>query len=199
MATAQQWMKKLDYRWTKTSLKGQYVDGHKHEDIVAYCQNVFLPGIWCVCDHTRDWNWEGQANQLLPLPNEQHVVVWYHDESTFYANDQQKSGWVHSSKTAVPYAKGEGPSQMVADMVSADYEWLHSLDGNEEAQVFFKGGKNQEGYFTNDEILEQATKVIDILDKHYAAEDHVLVFDNATIHTKWAEGALSACSMPKST
>ena len=39
---------------------------------------------------------------------------------------------------------------------------------------------------------------MDILDKYYAEEDHVLVFDNATTHTKWADGALSARSMLKS-
>ena len=40
--TAQRWMKKLDYRWTYDP-KGQYVDGHEREDVVAYCQNIFLP------------------------------------------------------------------------------------------------------------------------------------------------------------
>ena len=93
-------------------------------------------------------------------------MVWYHNESTFYANNQRKSGWVHSSETAIPYAKGEGPSQMVADVVSADYGWLRSPDGKEAACVFLKAGKNREGYFTNDEILDLATKIIDILDKY---------------------------------
>src|SRR5258705_13710327 len=98
--------------------------------------------------------------------------MWFHDESTFYANDRRKSGWVHKSKTAVPYTKGEGPSQMVADVVSVDYGWLRSPDGKENACVFFKAGKNQEGYFTNDEILEQATTIMDILDKYYPDDDH---------------------------
>ena len=99
----------------------------------------------------------------------------------FYTNDQHKSGWVHSSKTAVPYAKGEGPSQMMADLVRADYGWLHSPDGKEEAEAFFKAGKNQEGYFTNDGILEQTSRIMDILDKNYGGEDHISVFDNATV------------------
>jgi len=29
-------MRKLDYRWTYSELKGQYVDGHKREDVVKY-------------------------------------------------------------------------------------------------------------------------------------------------------------------
>jgi hypothetical protein len=40
---------------------------------------------------------------------------------------------------------------------------------------------------------------MDILDEHYVDEDHVLVFDNATTHTKRADGALSVHNMPKST
>ena len=35
LATAQQWMKKLDYCWSHTP-KGQYVDGHEREDVVIY-------------------------------------------------------------------------------------------------------------------------------------------------------------------
>jgi len=88
---------------------------------------------------------------------------------------------------------------MVADVVSADYGWLRSPDGKQEARIFFKAGKNREGYFTNDEILEQATKIMDILYEHYIEEDHVLIFDNATTHTKRAEGAVSARYMPRST
>ena len=45
----------------------------------------------------------------------------------------------------------------------------------------------------------QATIVMDILEKHYPNEDHVLVFDNATTHTKRADNALSARKMPKFT
>lgn len=59
------------------------------------------------------------------------VVYWFHDESVFYANDRQKTRWVHKSGKAVPHAKGEGASLMAADFVSADYGWLRSLDGKE--------------------------------------------------------------------
>ena len=33
--------------------------------------------------------------------------------------------------------------------------------------------------------------------KHYPHEDHVFIFDNATTHQKWADGALSTHNMPK--
>jgi hypothetical protein len=40
---------------------------------------------------------------------------------------------------------------------------------------------------------------MDILEKYYANENHILVFDNATTHLKRADGALSARHMPKGT
>jgi hypothetical protein len=36
ISMAQRWMQKLDYRWTYSKLKGQYVDGHEREDVVKY-------------------------------------------------------------------------------------------------------------------------------------------------------------------
>jgi hypothetical protein len=63
----------------------------------------------------------------------------------------------------------------------------------------FKAGKNREGYFTSEDILKQTEKAIDILEKYYPNEDHVLVYDNATTHLKRPDGALSARKMPKFT
>ena len=95
------------------------------------------------------------------------------------------------------YAKGEGPSLMVADMVSPDYGWLRSPDGKQEACVLFKAGKGCEGYFTNQDILDQASNAMDILEEHFPDEDHIMVFDNATTHLKRADNALSARKLPK--
>ena len=124
-------------------------------------------------------------------------MVWFHDKCTFYANDRRIVRWVHETETAVPRAKGEGASLMVADFVSADYGWLTSLDGDQSTRVLFKAGKQREGYFTNKDILNHAGTAMDILDQDYRDEDHVLVFDNATTHLKRDEDALSATKMPK--
>src|SRR5882724_10101622 len=73
---------------------------------------------------------------------------------------------------------------MVADLGLANYGWLYSPDGSHHAQVLFKAGKAQEGYLMNEDILQQATHVMDILQEHYPSENHVFVFDNATTHLK---------------
>jgi hypothetical protein len=129
--------------------------------------------------------------------NGRPLVVWVHDESVFYANDRRTERWVKSDKTAKPRAKGEGASLMVADFVSADYGWLRSPDGKESARVLFKPGKLRDGYFTSEDILKQANRAIDILQKYFQDEDHLLSYDNATTHLKRTEDALSARRLPK--
>ena len=61
--TAQRWMKKLNYHWTYEA-KSQYVDGHEWEDVVAYCQNIFLPRWVNIKARTHDWS-NGQLDPLL--------------------------------------------------------------------------------------------------------------------------------------
>jgi len=86
---------------------------------------------------------------------------------------------------------------MVAHFVSADYGWLQSPDGKETARVLFKAGKHREGYFTNENILEQTETAMGIVEKHYPNDHHIFVFDNATTHSKRPATALSAQKMTK--
>ncbi|PPR04911.1 hypothetical protein CVT24_007155 [Panaeolus cyanescens] len=196
LTTAQRWMSKMGYRWT-VNPKGQYVDGHERKDVTTYRQDIFLPAMKALEGRMRRY---GKEDEDLGTPEDQssrRVVVWYHDESIFYAHDRRRTRWVHKSETAKPYQKGEGVSLMVADFVSADYGWLRSPDSRESARVLFRPGKNREGYFDNKDIREQASNAIKILKEYYPDEDHVLVFDNATTHQKRADDALSATQMTK--
>ncbi|KAH9912604.1 uncharacterized protein B0H18DRAFT_889682, partial [Fomitopsis serialis] len=113
LATAQRWMKRLGYRW-KVTPKGQYSDGHERDDVVAYRQGTFLPRWKAMEPQMRDWRPDGEEDRG-PLPQNRRTVVWFHDESTFYAHDRRKKRWVHKSEKAKPYQKGEGASLMVAD------------------------------------------------------------------------------------
>lgn len=125
-------MSQLGYCWANT-LKGQYIDGYKHKDIVTYRQNKFLPKLAEIEAETRIWTEGGTEDPNAAItPNDPmanaattsniwHKVVWYHDESVFYANNRQEIHWVGENKTPVPQLKGEGASLMVADFVSADY------------------------------------------------------------------------------
>jgi hypothetical protein len=58
------------------------------------------------------------------------IVIWRHDESTFYCHDHQDLRWVHESEKPSIKAKGEGASQMVGDFVSDAYGWMRSKNPN---------------------------------------------------------------------
>ncbi|PCH39316.1 hypothetical protein WOLCODRAFT_85577, partial [Wolfiporia cocos MD-104 SS10] len=109
LLTAQLWMHNLDYRWTKSPCS-QFIDGHECEDVVSYRQNHFLPTLAKLDTTTRTWKNGVEVQQSGISPHQCHTVYWWHDESTFYANDRRKVRWVHKSERVVPKPKGEGNS-----------------------------------------------------------------------------------------
>jgi hypothetical protein len=125
------------------------------------------------------------------------IIVWFHDESIFYAHDWCKKGWYHKDAPAKPYAKGEDASLMIADYVSADFRWLCSPDRKQSAHQVMKPRKNKDGYFLRDNICKQAQDAITIVCECWPQYKHVFIYDNASTHLKCAEDALSAQKMPK--
>jgi hypothetical protein len=135
LATAQHWMEKMGYQWTKAP-SGQSVDGHERPDVVSYCQGAFLPA-WARLEPTMR-AWKGGEQEILvpvesnwpsneddgPWPCEVQFVLCFHNESTYYADDHWRICWPHKDEKAVPQPKGEGALLMVADFDSADYGWL---------------------------------------------------------------------------
>ena len=192
--TAQHWLAKMGYRWTYDP-KGQYADGHERSDVVDYRNNHFLPAM----AQLQPWMtmWTSKDGERNDPPGVRHVVVWYHDESTFYAYDRRRKRWVHKDEKAKPYAKGEGHSLMVADFYSAEYGWLQSRDGKKRVRVLFRAGKACDGYFDNDNVRTHLAMAMEILTANYSDEEHVFVFDNAKTHSKRPEGSQSAMRMTK--
>jgi hypothetical protein len=125
-ATAQRWLKNLDYRWRR-EWKGLYLDGHERPDVVEYRQHTYLH------------KWEEmeprmQSYATIELythmdPIIRRIVVWYHDECTFSTYDKRLLLWILLSASPEPSRKGEGKTLMVSDLISADYGWLQSPDG----------------------------------------------------------------------
>ncbi|KIM53833.1 hypothetical protein SCLCIDRAFT_17815 [Scleroderma citrinum Foug A] len=200
LATAEQWMAGCGFRWT-VAPKGQYIDGHEREDVVSFRQNKFLPSWYALEPRMQSWQViEGKLVEELTGAagdSQRTVVVWFHDESIFYAYDRREKHWVHANETPTPQPKGEGSSLMAAEFVSPDHGWLCSPDGTESARILFRPGKGRDGYFSNDETIHHVEKAMAILEKYYPNEDHVFVFDNAPTHMKRPVDSLSARKMPK--
>lgn len=145
------------------------------------------------------WNENGIEEPLDLPPGAKPLTGWHYDETIFYAHDCCESQWVHKDTTPKPYAKGEGPSIMDINLVSPEYGFCCSPDGSERAQVIFKLGKACNGYFENNDILNQMMKAMDICEKFYPDDEHLFIFDNVMTHLKQADDAPSALKMPKNT
>lgn len=199
LATAKRWLfDDLDFRWSPTGYLSMYEDGHERPDVVAY-RRIFVHDFFQTIEpYMRIYDNDGN---LVPrdLGGAPYTSVWLYDQLTFYGYDRHRGQWVRKNTnmghTLDP--KGDGPSLMVANFVSANYGWLQSPDGAETACVFFEAGANRMGYYNNDHVLSQTHRAIDILYKHYPQDRHIFFFDNATTHHKRADDALSARHMPK--
>ncbi len=91
----------MSYRWQEEK-REQYSDGHEREDVRDYRQNVFIPQ-WQrfeLCG--RYWNGKDMDEKPLDAAaidldakvcaekygDGRIVVIWPHNESTFYAHDR---------------------------------------------------------------------------------------------------------------
>ncbi|PPQ76855.1 hypothetical protein CVT24_010781 [Panaeolus cyanescens] len=194
--TARCYLNHLGYRWSAAK-KGQYADGHKREDIRVY-RAAFLEKMKALQQRMEKFSKEGLP-EFGPRPQGREVVIWFHNETILYTHDRRRKAWYHKDASAKPYAKGDGASLMIADFVSVKFGWLHSPDGEQNAQHVLKPGKARNGYFTNEDICEQANAAMSILCEHYPEYEHILVYNNASTHLKRGADALSARYMPKFT
>jgi len=208
--TARRLLEYLTYEHGKGKT-GMYIDGHEREDVVEY-RNDFLKRMLEHALHMVEYDKDGLEVGTLKLKEGQRQLVHLtHDESTFYANDQRKVTWRARDEKATPLPKGQGQSIMVSDFLSPDFGQLKDLQGygqslvhsvakltlqNSESRVLFKAGASHEGYFTNDHLVEQTEKAMDIFECTYPNFQALFIYDNATTHQKHASDALSALKMP---
>ncbi|KAF8595860.1 hypothetical protein BDV93DRAFT_427219, partial [Ceratobasidium sp. AG-I] len=199
--TAERWMHRSGYKWGKEP-KGQYFEGHEREDVVAYRQTKYIPAWKQYEGYMTKYTHEGlevNPNWSLELGvGVKQVIVWFHDESTFYAHDRRLVRWVFIGDHPTPFQKGEGSSLMVANYVSAEKGWLRGKDGDSStARKILRAGKNRDGYFTNVEVAIQLRKAIELVQREYPEQTHVFVYDNAPSHAKTPVGAVSVKTMTK--
>ncbi|KAA1476290.1 hypothetical protein DENSPDRAFT_784809 [Dentipellis sp. KUC8613] len=199
LATAKRWLQSMAWRYGKKK-NGMYIDGHEREDVVKY-RTEFIA------------RWKEYEKRMVLYDNNGKIVstpkgfpvpqggrfrlyVITHDESTFYQNDQHKNVWSHPDLGPTPQPKGEGESLMISDFLVP--EWGRLKHDDMEARMVFRAGKNRDGYFMNDDMLKAVDNAIDIFEARTDGRaTGLFIFDNATIHTKRADDALSASRMPK--
>ena len=120
-ATAQRWLAKLEWRYSKKK-NGMYIDGHERDDVVAYRQAFVYR--W-VDYEVRFQLWDTNGNPLQVPPthlfNPRPLILVTHDESVFFQNDERTTLWSHQDSRPSPKPKGDGQSLMVSDFLTAEW------------------------------------------------------------------------------
>ena len=110
-----------------------------------------------------------------------------HDECTYYANSDQSYFW-GDSETNVLRQKSLGASIMVSDLIDEVSGYVR--DGQDQARLLLE--TQREGYFTNDHLLKQVARTVDIFERIHPVATALFLFDNAPSHRKVGDNALNA-------
>ncbi len=183
--------------------QGIYYDGHKRDDIVEY-QKVFLSKMAELEKYMATY--EGDNIEKVPpllIPEEKEHILIVHDECIFYSNDGKCGIWAKSGELPLR-KKGNGKSIMVSEFLTEACGRLkltaeqikNHPDVPEEARVYLRSGKNDEGYWTTKCLIEQIEyKAIPIFEALFPNCIRVFAFDNSSNHSAFALDALVAKRM----
>ena len=134
---------------------------------------------------------------LLTSEEKEHILI-VHDECIFYSNDRKRGIWAKSGELPL-CKKGNGKSIMVSEFLTEacgrlklTAEQIENYpDVPEEARVYLKPGKNDEGYWTAEHLIEQVEyKAIPIFEALFPNCIGVFAFDNSSNHSAFASDAL---------
>lgn len=207
--TARKWLHDLGFH-PQSYKKGMYFDGHEREDVVEYrkiylrkleiLQLSHLPPPSCANGETQEVLGNADAQKRL--------VLIYHDESSFHANESQSWQWAEEDKLALR-PKSQGRGLMVSDFIdehsgflclsSEEHELAKLSQPNlpQTARILFKFGAQGDGYWNNEHFISQVETAIKIAEFKYPPSDNTLVFlfDQSSGHCAFANDALLAHKM----
>ena len=190
-----------------------YIDGCECADAVEY-HTAFLK--WMeeyekqMTTYNHDGNILSQPTGINFKAGIYPLVAITQDESTFPMNYQLCMKWDHGDAKK-PEAKNGGPIIMISGMMTEEWGELNHgdrcivvflvsdillIEECRTSQVVFRAGKNQDGYFDNNNLIDQVGLSMDIFEEKTHGFKHALfIFDNATTHQNCAPDALSAQKM----
>ena len=212
--TARKWLHELGFEVLAAD-KGMFFDGHEREDVVKE-RDIFLSKmVELGFLHPSEAPTPDAARAFppsVPLPLSEvrvKTVVIFHDESTFHANEDQKSMWgVKGEHMLRPKSKGAG--YMVSDFVDEHNGYLALTDEEfdrasqtnpgieKKARDLLLYGESKEGYWTGEKFMKQMRKAVAIAKIKYPMEEGwkvVWVFDQSSCHKAMAADALDVAKM----
>ncbi|UZO14801.1 uncharacterized protein OCT59_006245 [Rhizophagus irregularis] len=140
--------------------------------------------------------------QIFKIVKKKHILVIY-DECIFYSNDGKREVWAKTGELPLR-KKGNGRSIMVSEFLTEacgrfklNAQTIENYPNiPQEACIYLIPGKNQEGYWTMNHLLEQVkSKAIPIFEALFPTCIAVFAFDNSSNHAAFLPDALVASKM----
>ena len=207
--TARKWLHELGFS-PKLYKKGMYFDGHKREDVVEYCKLYLRKLEILQLSHLPPPTCDNGATEeaIGNVDAEKRLVLMYHDESSFHANEGQTWQWAEEDKLALR-PKSQGRGLMVSDFIDEHSGFLRLTSQEHEltkvsqpslpasARIIFKFGAQGDGYWNSEHFVSQVETAIKIAEFKYPPSDNTIVFlfDQSSGHTAYADDALHAHKM----
>jgi hypothetical protein len=149
LQTTHCWLHKEGFKYMAHK-KGLYFDGHECEDIIEYCQNVFLPLMqeYAKCLVFFEVGSVEKEGELNLSPDLMKLVLLAHDEMTAQSNDDKKMSWVLDREQPLK-KKGVGQGLHQSDVICSTKGWLL------EASQTLEYRKNYDGYWNGKLFVKQ--------------------------------------------
>ena len=198
--TAIRWLLSLGFEHCERR-KGTYVDGHERDDVVQY-REEFLKQMEVY--QSRMITYIGDDCEIAMMPELESgirpLVFVVQDESCFSSNEGMKTVWKENDGNEL-LPKGSGRSVMVSGFLCECHGALRLSNEKtlihphipSEAVVIMKPGSGGDGYWDNEDLVDQLTKrVIPIFKILHPESDALFCFDHSMNHLANAPDALVA-------
>ena len=208
---ARRWLHKMGFK-VKRITKGIYVDGHEIKDVEA--RDEFLKSMTALGFLNQSNAPSEEMANLLPdvavSPDASNTIFWFHDESTYHANDDEVVMWKDETMQVLK-PKGSGAGLVASDFIeerdgclalsTAMHQAISEKDPSIplSARVTFEIGQNHDGYWNNERFMEQMEVALKVAEAKYPPHmfKHVWVFDHSSGHTAYATDALVTSRLNK--
>ena len=127
------------------------------------------------------------------VDDQPQIIIQYHDESCFHANDEARSLWLQAGEQPLR-KKNRGRLIHVSDFINEEDGRLVLLDqdGNilRDAQKIIYPGSNGDAWWDNEQLMAQIRSAIEIFEAAHPDCQALFIFDQSSAHASLPPDAL---------
>lgn len=178
------------------------MDGHEREDVVKYCQEVFLPAM--AKFEERMAKFEGPELTKVPptlKEGEKEIITQFHDESCLMVNNYKVKAWLAEGQTILQ-KKGRGRLIHVSEFINpiTGHLVVEDTNGNiiNEAQKIIYPGSKGDAWWESEQLIAQIKHAIHVFERAHPNCIALFIFDQSSAHASLGPDVLKASEMNKS-